>query len=122
MAERGTGGEAPPPRALLAPSMPRDRGMDRTLRHAALALAVAACGGRVTGPAPAAARLAHPAATLNQLQAISAVTNTPLFESFTVLTPRFTPASAAGSVALTALAFAHRYSTWMRCDPRTEHH
>src|SRR2546423_1525677 len=37
MAERGTGGEAPPPRALLAPSMPRDRGMDRTLRHAALA-------------------------------------------------------------------------------------
>ena len=98
--------------------------MDRTLRHAApaLALAVAACAGPVTGPAPAAARLAHPAETLNQLQAISAVTNTPLFESFTVLAPRFTPASAPGSVALAALDFAARYSPWQRGEPRTAHH
>ena len=99
--------------------------MDRTLRHAApaLALAVAACAGPVTGPAPAAARLAHPAETLNQLQAISAVTNTPLFESFTVLAPRFTPASATGSVALAlALDFAARYSRWRRSEPRTAHH
>src|SRR5881398_3362312 len=80
--------------------MPRDRGMHGTLRYAALALAVAACGGPVTGPRPVAARLANPATTFNQLQAISAVTNTPLFESFTVLAPRFTPASATGSVAL----------------------
>src|SRR2546423_12318190 len=105
--------------------MPRPRGMDRTLRHAApaLALAVAACAGPVTGPAPAAARLAHPATTFNQLQAISAVTNTPLFESFTVLAPRFTPASATGSVALAlALDFAARYSPWRRGEPRTVHH
>src|SRR2546423_1525679 len=79
-------------------------------------------GAGAPGPAPAAARLAHPAATLNQLQAISAVTNTPLFESFTVLTPRFTPASAAGSMALATLDFAARYSPWQRGQPRTAHH
>src|SRR5207302_9303655 len=102
--------------------MPRDRGMHGTLRYAALALAVAACGGPVTGPRPVAARLATPATTLNQLQAISAVTNTPLFESFTVLAPRFTPASATGSVALAlALDFAARYSPWQRGEPRTAH-
>src|SRR5207302_2118190 len=103
--------------------MPRDRGMHGTVRYAALALAVAACGGPVTGPRPVAARLATPATTLNQLQAISAVTNTPLFESFTVLAPRFTPASATGSVALAlALDFAARYSRWRRGEPRTAHH
>src|SRR2546430_1519191 len=103
--------------------MPPDRGMERTLRYAAPALVVAACGGPVTGPTPVAARLAHPATTFNQLQAISAVTNTPLFESFTVLAPRFTPASATGSVALAlALDFAARYSPWRRGEPRTVHH
>ena len=97
--------------------------MHGTVRYAALALAVAACGGPVTGPRPVAARLANPATTLNQLQAISAVTNTPLFESFTVLAPRFTPASATGSVALAlALDFAARYSRWRRGEPRTAHH
>jgi len=97
--------------------------MHGTVRYAALALAVAACGGPVTGPRPVAARLANPATTLNQLQAISAVTNTPLFESFTVLAPRFTPASATGSVALAlALDFAARYSRWRRSEPRTAHH
>src|SRR2546430_7160684 len=103
--------------------MPCHRGMHGTLRYAALALAVAACGSPVTGPTPVAARLANPAATFNQLQAISAVTNTPLFESFTVLAPRFTPASATGSVALAlALDFAARYSPWRRGEPRTAHH
>src|SRR5947207_14344290 len=103
--------------------MPCHRGMHETLRYAALALVVAACGGPVTGPTPVAARLAHPAATFNQLQAISAVTNTPLFESFTVLAPRFTPASAPGSVALAlALDFAARYSRWRRGEPPTAHH
>src|SRR5437764_1248221 len=103
--------------------MPCYRGMHGTVRYAALALAVAACGGPVTGPRPVAARLANPATTLNQLQAISAVTNTPLFESFTVLAPRFTPASATGSVALAlALDFAARYSRWRRSEPRTAHH
>src|SRR2546430_503052 len=98
--------------------MPPDRGMERTLRYAALALVVAACGGPVTGPTPVAARLANPATTFNQLQAISAVTSTPLFESFTVLAPRFTPASATGSVALAlALDFAARYSPWRRGVP-----
>ncbi len=97
--------------------------MHGTLRYAALALVVAACGGPVTGPTPVAARLANPATTLNQLQAISAVTNTPLFESFTVLAPRFTPASATGSVTLgLALDFAARYSPWQRGEPRTAHH
>src|SRR5256885_16255497 len=97
--------------------MPCHRGMHETRRDAALALVVAACGGPVTGPTPVAARLAHPATTFNQLQAISAVTNTPLFESFTVLAPRFTPASATGSVALAlALDFAARYSPWQRAN------
>src|SRR5205823_12307100 len=103
--------------------MPCDRGMHGTVRYAALALAGAACGGPVTGPRPVVARLANPATTLSQLQAISAVTNTPLFESFTVLAPRFTPASATGSVALgLALDFAARYSAWQRGEPRTAHH
>src|SRR2546429_588138 len=118
----GAGGEAAPPRYPLAPRMPCHRGMHGTLRYAALALAVAACGSPVTGPTPVAARLANPAATFNQLQAISAVTNTPLFESFTVLAPRFTPASATGSVALAlALDFGARYSPWQRGEPRTAH-
>jgi hypothetical protein len=86
----------------------------RTTATLALSATVAACGGRVTDPAIVAARLAHPAATFSQLQAISAVTNTPLFESFTVLAPRFTPASAAPSVALTVLSLelATRYAPW----------
>src|SRR5256884_4119676 len=114
----GAGGEAAPPRYPLAPRMPCDRGMHGTLRYVALALAGAACGGPVTGPTPVAARLANPETTFNQLQAISAVTSTPLFESFTVLAPRFTPASATGSVALAlALDFAARYSPWRRGVP-----
>src|SRR5437763_14742662 len=109
--------------------MPHRRGMHRT-GALTLTLVVTACAGGVTDPAaswlarrvrPAPpAELAHPAATFNQLQAISAVTNTPLFESFTVLAPRFTPASATGSVAL-ALDFAARYSRWRRGDPPTAH-
>ena len=107
--------------------------MDRTLRFrparaAALTLVLAACATGPTDPAPArlaqAAQLANPTATFNQLQAISAVTNTPLFESFTVLTPHFTPASAAPSVALTVLSLelATRYSPWHRSVPLTTHH
>src|SRR5207237_9415094 len=97
-------------------------------RAAALTLVLAACATGPTDPAPArlaqAAQLANPTATFNQLQAISAVTNTPLFESFTVLTPHFTPASAAPSVALTVLSFelATRYSPWHRSVPLTTHH
>src|SRR5256886_9224808 len=103
--------------------MPCDRGMHGTVRYAARGLAGAACGGPVTGPRPVVARLANPATTSSQLQAISAVTNTPLFESFTVLAPRFTPASATGSVALAlALDFAARYSPWQRGEPLTTHH
>src|SRR5256886_6608800 len=64
-------------------------------------------------PAPP-ARLTAPTATFDQLQAISAVTNTPLFESFTVLAPSFAPAGAARAVVLTALSLelAARYSPW----------
>src|SRR2546430_3778821 len=113
--------------------MPRDGGMDRTLRFrparaAALTLVLAACTTGPTDPAPArlaqAAQLANPTTTFNQLQAISAVTNTPLFESFTVLTPHFTPASAAPSVALTVLSLelATRYSPWHRREPLTPHY
>jgi len=89
-----------------------------------LTLAVTACAGGVTDPAaswlarrvrPAPpARLANPTATFNQLQAISAVTNTPLFESFTVLAPSFAPAGDAmtRSLALATLSreLAARYS------------
>ena len=92
-----------------------------------LTLAVTACAGGVTDPAatwlarrarparPAPpARLTDPTATFDQLQAISAVTNTPLFESFTVLAPSFAPAGAARAVVLTALSLelAARYSPW----------
>ena len=89
-----------------------------------LTLAVTACAGGVTDPAatwlarrarPAPpARLTDPTATFDQLQAISAVTNTPLFESFTVLAPSFAPAGAARTVVLTALSLelAARYSPW----------
>src|SRR6059058_2306270 len=112
--------------------MPHHRGMHRT-GTLTLTVAVTACASGVTDPAaswlarrvrPAPpAELANPTATFNQLQAISAVTNTPLFESFTVLAPRFTPASATGSVALAlALDFAARYSRWRRSEPRTAHH
>src|SRR5437660_5490756 len=113
--------------------MPHHRGMHRT-GALTLTLAVTACAGGITDPAASwlarrvrpvpPAGLANPTATFNQLQAISAVTNTPLFESFTVLTPHFTPASAAPSVALTVLSFelATRYSPWHRSVPLTTHH
>ncbi|HXL06317.1 MAG TPA: hypothetical protein VN964_05265 [Gemmatimonadales bacterium] len=92
-------------------------------RTVALTLALAAC---TRGPTDAAARpgqpaagpvqLANPTATFNQLQAISAVTSTPLFESFTVLAPRFAPAGNAmtRSLALATLSLelAARYSPW----------
>src|SRR5438105_14137763 len=124
--------------------MPRHRGMDRPRRSyvahaahrpplargAALSLALAAgaaCAPGTTGPTPAPlaqpARLASPATTFNQLQAISGVTNTPLFESFTVLVPYFTHANAAPSVALTALSLelAARYSPSHRSVRLTAH-
>src|SRR2546429_4654975 len=103
--------------------MPHHRGMHRT-GALTLTLAVTACAGGVTDPAaswlarrvrPAPpARLANPTATFNQLQAISAVTNTPLFESFTVLAPQFTAGGAVRAVVLTAvsLELAARYSPW----------
>src|SRR5256886_8556216 len=103
--------------------MPHHRGMPRT-GALTLTLAVTACAGGVTDraasglarrvrPAPP-ARLANPTATFNQVQAISAVTNTPLFESFTVLAPQFTAAGAVRAAALTALSLelAARYSPW----------
>src|SRR6266700_1845807 len=98
--------------------MPHHRGMHRTV---ALTLALAAC---TRGPTDAAARpgqsapgpvqLANPTATFNQLQAISAVTSTPLFESFTVLAPRFPAAGASRAIALATLSLelAARYSPW----------
>src|SRR5438105_6741970 len=124
--------------------MPRHRGMGRPRRscvahvahlprlagEAALSLARAAgaaCAPGTTEPAPARlaqpARLASPAATFNQLQAISGVTNTPLFESVTLLVPYFTHASAARSVALTALSLelAARYSPSHRSVRLTTH-
>ena len=105
--------------------MPDHRGMHRT-GALTLTLAVTACAGGVTDPAaswvarrvrPAPpARLANPTATFNQLQAISAVTNTPLFESFTVLAPSFAPAGDAmtRSLALATLSreLAARYAPW----------
>ena len=104
--------------------------LPRLAREAALSLALAAgaaCAPGSTEPAPAPlaqpARLASPATTFNQLQAISGVTNTPLFESFTVLVPYFTHASAARSVALTALSLelAARYSPSHRSVRLTTH-
>ena len=102
-----------------------------------LTLAVTACAGGVTDPAaswlarrvrPAPpAGLANPTATFNQLQAISAVTNTPLFESFTVLAPSFAPAGDAmtRSLALATLSreLAARYSPWHpKVPPKSGHH
>src|SRR6266516_255248 len=99
--------------------MPHHRGMHRTV---ALTLALAACTRGPTDPAaarpgqpvPGPVQLANPSATFNQLQAISAVTSTPLFESFTVLAPRFPAAGASRAIALTALSLelAARYSPW----------
>src|SRR6266702_2178156 len=100
--------------------MPHHRGMHRTV---ALTLALAACtrgptdpAARPGQPAPGPVQLANPTATFNQLQAISAVTSTPLFESFTVLAPRFAPAGNAmtRSLALATLSLelAARYSPW----------
>src|SRR6266702_1029024 len=100
--------------------MPHHRGMHRT---GALPLALAACtrgptdpAARPGQPAPGPVQLANPTATFNQLQAISAVTSTPLFESFTVLAPRFAPAGNAmtRSLALATLSLelAARYSPW----------
>src|SRR6184192_2541937 len=114
--------------------MPHHRGMHRT-GALTLTLAVTACAGGVTDPAaswlarrvrPAPpAGLANPTATFNQLQAISAVTNTPLFESFTVLAPQFTAAGAVRPAALTALSLelAARYSPWHpKVPPKSGHH
>jgi len=92
-------------------------------RTVALTLALAACtrgptdpAARPGQPAPGPVQLANPTATFNQLQAISAVTSTPLFESFTVLAPRFAPAGNAmtRSLALATLSLelAARYSPW----------
>src|SRR6266487_671399 len=100
--------------------MPHHRGMHRTV---ALTLALAACtrgptdaAARPGQPVPGPVQLANPTATFNQLQAISAVTSTPLFESFTVLAPRFAPAGNAmtRSLALATLSLelAARYSPW----------
>ena len=100
-----------------------------------LTLVVTACAGGVTDPAaswlarrvrPAPpAGLANATATFNELQAISAVTNTPLFESFTVLAPQFTAAGAVRAAALTALSLelAARYSPWHpKVPPKSGHH
>src|SRR6266516_1769603 len=98
--------------------MPHHRGMHRTV---ALTLALAACtrgptdaAARLGQPAPGPVQLANPTVTFNQLQAISAITSTPLFESFTVLAPRFPAAGASRAIALTALSLelAARYSPW----------
>src|SRR2546423_13750668 len=91
--------------------MPWHRGMDGTLRfslvrEAALGLALAACAGGTTDPVPVAARLAHPATTFNQLRSLNATTSTTLFESFAVLAPRFTPASAAPFAPAQSLVLA----------------
>ncbi len=97
-------------------------------RTVALTLALAACtrgptdaAARPGQPAPGPVQLANPTATFNQLQAISAVTSTPLFESFTVLAPRFAPAGNAmtRSLALTALSLelAARYAPWHQRVP-----
>src|SRR2546430_6878059 len=114
--------------------MPPHRGMPRT-GPPTPTLAAPACAGGVTDraasglarrvrPAPP-ARLANPTATFNELQAISAVTNTPLFESFTVLAPQFTAAGAVRAAALTALSLelAARYSPWHpKVPPKSGHH
>jgi hypothetical protein len=92
-----------------------------------LGLTLTACARVPTDPAPAltwpprpAAQLANPTATFNQLLAISAVTNNPVFESFTVLAPRF-GATGAQSLALGSLPLelAARYSPWHRRLPLT---
>jgi len=91
-------------------------------RTVALTLALAACTrGPTDEPAPGPVQLANPTATFNQLQAISAVTSTPLFESFTVLAPRFAPAGNAmtRSLALATLSLelAARYAPWHQRVP-----
>ena len=97
-------------------------------RTVALTLALAACtrgptdaAARLGQPAPHPVQLANPTATFNQLQAISAVTSTPLFESFTVLAPRFAPAGNAmtRSLALATLSLelAARYAPWHQRVP-----
>ena len=89
-----------------------------------LSVALTACSGGLTDPAASGLarraraapppRLANPTATFNQLQAISAVTSTTLFESFSVLAPRFPAAGPAPAMALGALSFelAARYAPW----------
>src|SRR6266566_2933529 len=105
--------------------MPHHRGMHRTV---ALTLALAACtrgptdaAARPGQPAPHPVQLANPTATFNQLQAISAVTSTPLFESFTVLAPRVAAAGNAmtRSLALATLSLelAARYAPWHQRVP-----
>lgn len=82
-----------------------------------LSVALTACSGGITDPtASLLARRARPAqladasATFNQLQAISAVTSTPLFESFSVLAPRF-------ALTTLSLELAARYAPWHRSSP-----
>jgi len=112
--------------------------MDRTprfrlIREGALTLALTACAGGATDPAPARpaqpARLANPVTTFNQLQSISAATNTTLWESFSVLAPYFTPAGGARfavtrslALATLPLELAARYSPWRRPIPLTIRH
>ena len=93
-------------------------------RTVALTLALVACtrgptdpaAGRPGPPAPGRVQLANPTATFNQLQAISAVTNTAIFESFSVLAPFFAPpgSATARSLALATLPreLAARYAPW----------
>src|ERR1051325_10391009 len=87
-------------------------------------LALAACprgptdpaAGRPGPPAPGRVQLANPTATFNQLQAISAVTNTAIFESFSVLAPFFAPPGSATARSLALATFprelAARYAPW----------
>src|ERR1051326_3254087 len=98
--------------------MPHNRGMHRTV---ALTLALVACTRGPTHPAhgmpaPGGVQLATPTGTFNQLQAISAVTNTAIFESFSVLAPFFAPpgSATARSLALATLPreLAARYAPW----------
>jgi len=85
----------------------------------ALTLALSACAGSPTAPTPARLAqpgLAHPAATFNQLQTISAVSSTTIFESFSVLAPYFAASRTATARSLALATFplelAARYSPW----------
>jgi hypothetical protein len=57
-----------------------------------IALVLQACGGGGSGPSPAPAKLADPAKTAAQLQALDAPFETSAFQNFAVLHQRFAPA------------------------------